>query len=251
MFAAVDLGSNSFRLHVGEPAGGEIRILRSARDPVRLAAGLDASGRLGEAAIGIGVRSLQGFAAILAEYRLDAVRVVGTNTLRVASNAAEVLKRFEAAIGRPIEIISGEEEGRLIYMGVARALNKHEARLVIDIGGGSTEVIAGHGDSIAQVESFSIGTQPQAGRFFGDGRIGRSAFHTAVPPPAPCSRTRRRTTATTAAGRPMARPARCARSPTPSPGAASATACSRCPACTRCANACSASATWTRWRCPA
>ena len=183
MFAAVDLGSNSFRLHVGEPTGGdggEIRILRSARDPVRLAAGLDASGRLSEAAIAIGVRSLQGFAAILAEYRLDAVRVVGTNTLRVASNAAEVLKQFETAIGHPIEIISGEEEGRLIYMGVARALGKHEARLVIDIGGGSTEVIAGHGDSIAQVESFSIGTQPQAGRFFGDGRIARSAFHAAV-----------------------------------------------------------------------
>ncbi|MEW6023787.1 MAG: Ppx/GppA phosphatase family protein [Pseudomonadota bacterium] len=183
MFAAVDLGSNSFRLHVGEPTGdgGEIRILRSARDPVRLAAGLDPSGRLNDAAIGIGVRSLQGFAAILAEYRLDAVRVVGTNTLRLATNAASVLKQFEAAIGRPIEIISGEEEGRLIYMGVARALARpNEARLVIDIGGGSTEVIAGHGDSIVQVESFSIGTQPQAGRWFGDGRITRAAFSAAV-----------------------------------------------------------------------
>ena len=128
MFAAVDLGSNSFRLHVGEPAGdsGDIRILRSARDPVRLAAGLQPDGRLNDAAIGIGVRSLQGFAAILAEYRLDAVRVVGTNTLRVATNAASVLKQFEAAIGRPIEIISGEEEGRLIYMGVARALADRE-----------------------------------------------------------------------------------------------------------------------------
>jgi len=181
MFAAVDLGSNSFRLHVGEPAGGEMRIVRTARDPVRLAAGLGADGALSETAIGIGLRSLQGFAAILAEYRLDAVRVVGTNTLRVATNAAAVLARFEAAIGRPIDIISGEEEGRLIYMGVARALNKpNEARLVIDIGGGSTEVIAGQGDSIVQVESFSIGTQPQAGRWFSDGRITQAAFDAAV-----------------------------------------------------------------------
>ena len=76
MFAAVDLGSNSFRLHVGAPAEGEMRIVRSARDPVRLAAGLQPDGSLGEAAIGAAVRSLEGFAAILHEYRLDAMRVV-------------------------------------------------------------------------------------------------------------------------------------------------------------------------------
>ena len=181
MFAAVDLGSNSFRLHVGEPDGIEMRIVRSARDPVRLAAGLGPDGRLREDAIEAAVRSLEGFAAILREYRLDAVRVVGTNTLRVAANAAEVLARLEGAIERPIEIISGEEEGRLIYMGVARALARPlEARLVIDIGGGSTEVIAGLGDAIVHVESFSIGTQPQAARWFGDGRIRRTAFDAAV-----------------------------------------------------------------------
>lgn len=181
MFAAVDLGSNSFRLHVGEPAGGEMRIVRSARDPVRLAAGLQPDGTLGEAAIAAAVRSLEGFAAILHEQRLDAMRVVGTNTLRVAKNAAAVLARLEDAIGHPIEIISGEEEGRLIYMGVARALARpNEARLVIDIGGGSTEVVAGLGDAVLRVESFSIGTQPQAARWFGDGRIDSARFEAAV-----------------------------------------------------------------------
>lgn len=181
MFAAVDLGSNSFRLHIGEPAGGEMRIVRSARDPVRLAAGLAPDGSLAPQALDAAVRSLEGFAAILHGYRLDAVRVVGTSTLRVAANAAEVLARLEDAIGHPVEVISGEEEGRLIYMGVARALGRpNEARLVIDIGGGSTEVVAGLGDAVLRVESFSIGTQPQAARWFGGGRIDRAAFEAAV-----------------------------------------------------------------------
>ena len=181
MFAAVDLGSNSFRLHIGEPVDGEMRIVRSARDPVRLAAGLGPDGNLTAAAIAAALKSLSGFADILGEYRLDAVRVVGTNTLRVARNAPEVLPLAEKAIGYPIEIISGEEEGRLVYMGVARARSDpEEVRLVIDIGGGSTEVIAGRGDAIALVDSFSIGTQPQASDFFPDGRIDQDRFDAAT-----------------------------------------------------------------------
>ena len=181
MFAAVDLGSNSFRLHIGEPDDGQMRIVRSARDPVRLAAGLGPDGNLTAAAIETALKSLSGFADILGEYRLDAVRVVGTNTLRVARNALEVLPLAEKAVGYPIEIISGEEEGRLVYMGVAFARSSpEEVRLVIDIGGGSTEVIAGRGDAIALVESFSIGTQPQASNFFPGGRIEHAYFDAAV-----------------------------------------------------------------------
>lgn len=181
MFAAVDLGSNSFRLHIGEPVDGEMRILRTARDPVRLAAGLDADNNLTAEAIETALRSLAGFADILGEYRLDSVRVVATNTLRVARNAPEVLPLAAKAIGYPIEVISGEEEGRLVYMGVARALaDPNEQRLVIDIGGGSTEVIAGSGDEIVLVESFSIGTQPQASNFFPDGRIDAARFDAAT-----------------------------------------------------------------------
>ena len=119
MFAAVDLGSNSFRLHIGRYDGEAIRIVKSARDPIRLAAGLDRDGNLTPQAIASAVDSLARFRTVLRDYQLDAVRVVATNTLRVAKNAQELLPLAERAIGYPIEIISGEEEGRLIYMGVS------------------------------------------------------------------------------------------------------------------------------------
>jgi len=181
MFAAVDLGSNSFRLHIGEPAGGRMHIVRTARDPIRLAAGLDSENMLSDAAMRTAIGCLQDFRRILNEYQLDAVRVVATNTMRVAKNADVLLPQLEAAIGHPIEIISGEEEGRLIYMGVARAIERlDERRLVIDIGGGSTEVIAGTGAEIRLVESFGIGTQPQTRAYFADGRITPHNFDAAV-----------------------------------------------------------------------
>jgi exopolyphosphatase/guanosine-5'-triphosphate,3'-diphosphate pyrophosphatase len=181
MFAAVDLGSNSFRLHIGEPAGGRMHIVRSARDPIRLAAGLDQDNMLSDEAMRRAVRTLEDFRAILDEYSLDAVRVVATNTLRVARNAEQLLPQLEAAIGHPVEVISGEEEGRLIYMGVARAIDRpDERRLVIDIGGGSTEVIAAIGPEIKLVESFGIGTHPQTAAYFAGGRITAQAFEAAV-----------------------------------------------------------------------
>lgn len=181
MFAAVDLGSNSFRLHIGEPEGARMRIVRSARDPIRLASGLDAQGMLDDAAIARALRCLADFGGILREYRLDAVRVVATNTLRLARNAPSLLPRAEQAIGHPIEIISGEEEGRLIYMGVARALDDAaERRLVVDIGGGSTEIVLGQGAQVQAVESFTIGTHDQTASYFSDGRITAAAFKAAV-----------------------------------------------------------------------
>ena len=181
MFAAVDLGSNSFRLHVGRLEGGAFRIVKTARDPVRLGAGLDSKGNLTEQARQKALDCLRNFRTILDAYRLDAVRVVATNTLRIARNAAEFLPAAEQAIGYPIEIISGEEEGRLIYMGVASKLaSPGEARLVIDIGGGSTELILGQGQEIRHVESFSIGTVPQSQTFFPEGRIDAAAFDAAI-----------------------------------------------------------------------
>jgi exopolyphosphatase/guanosine-5'-triphosphate,3'-diphosphate pyrophosphatase len=181
MYAAVDLGSNSFRLHIGEPVAGQMHIVRTARDPIRLAAGLGPDDMLSSEAMDTAVRSLREFSAILRQYRLDAVRVVATNTLRVAKNAEALLPRLEEAIGHPVEIISGEEEGRLIYMGVARAIGRPgERRLVIDIGGGSTEIIAGEGDAIRLVESFTIGTHPQSAACFPGGHIDAAAFETAV-----------------------------------------------------------------------
>ena len=130
MFAAVDLGSNSFRLHVGHYDGTTIRIIKSAREPIRLGAGLDKNGMLTPQAMRVATESLARFATVLAAYQLDSVRVVATNTLRIAGNSADFLPLAEKAIGYPVEIISGEEEGRLIYLGVACALdNPGERRL--------------------------------------------------------------------------------------------------------------------------
>ncbi|GGI54403.1 Ppx/GppA phosphatase family protein [Oxalicibacterium solurbis] len=180
MFAAVDLGSNSFRLHIGRHDGETMRIIKSARDPIRLGSGLDSKGNLTAAAMDSAVESLARFNSILSTYPLNAVRVVATNTMRIAKNASAFLPRAEAAIGYPIEIISGEEEGRLIYLGVASALPSNERRLVLDIGGGSTELILGTGTEIEVVESFSIGTVPQTNGFFADGNIDAAAFDAAI-----------------------------------------------------------------------
>lgn len=181
MFAAVDLGSNSFRLHIGMYDGERIRVVNTAREPVRLGAGLDANGNLTQKAMKTGLDCLGRFAQVLRATQLSAVRVVATNTLRVARNAADFIRLAEKAIGYPIEVISGEEEGRLIYMGVASALDlPSERRLVVDIGGGSTELVLGQGHDIAAVESFSIGTVPVATRFFDGDRITASGFDAAV-----------------------------------------------------------------------
>ncbi|MES2125987.1 MAG: Ppx/GppA phosphatase family protein [Pseudomonadota bacterium] len=181
MFAAVDLGSNSFRMHIGQHEGDAIRVLKSLREPIRLAAGLDAKGCLTEAAMNSALACLHNFSAALKAANLDAVRVVATSTMRVAKNGAAFLPVAEAAIGYPIEIISGEEEGRLIYMGVANALAAPgERRLVLDIGGGSTELILGRGLDIERVESFSVGTVKQSLSFFVGGRIDAASFDAAV-----------------------------------------------------------------------
>lgn len=181
MFAAVDLGSNSFRLHVSMLEDNELRVVKSARDPVRLGAGLDSEGNLTDAAKKLAIESLLRFRKILSAYDLNAVRVVATNTLRIAKNAPAFLPEAEKAIGYPIEIISGEEEGRLIYMGVSNAISTPDERcLVIDIGGGSTELILGQGKQIERVESFSIGTARQVQAFFSSGLISAGSFNAAV-----------------------------------------------------------------------
>ena len=181
MFAAVDMGSNSFRLHIGKHEEGAIRIIKSAREPNRLAAGLDADGFLTAAAIQGGVEALKRLSSILSAFPVAAVRSVATNTLRIARNAPEFLQAAERALGHPIEVISGEEEGRLIYMGVANVLAEpDERRLVIDIGGGSTELILGKGQEIERVESFSIGTVRQSLSFFPEGKIDQAAFDAAI-----------------------------------------------------------------------
>src|SRR5258706_2891319 len=140
--AAVDLGSNSFRLQVGRVVDDQIYPLDSLREPVRLAAGLSADKHLDEAAQARAIECLKRFGERLRGLPPGAVRAVGTNTLRVAKNAREFVPQFEAALGFPIEVVAGREEARLIYLGVAHSLPASpETRLVVDIGGGSAHMI--------------------------------------------------------------------------------------------------------------
>ncbi|MFN3885206.1 MAG: exopolyphosphatase, partial [Rhodocyclaceae bacterium] len=170
--AAVDMGSNSFRLQVGRVVGNQIYPLDGLKEPVRLAAGLTADKWLDAAAQRRGLAALARFAERLRGFPPDAVRAVATNTLRVARNAAEFLSKAEAALGFPIEVISGREEARLIYLGVAHTLpNQRMRHLVVDIGGGSTEFIIGREMKPLLLESLYMGCVGYSLRYFPEGRI--------------------------------------------------------------------------------
>lgn len=173
--AAVDLGSNSFRLQVGRVVDDQIYPLDSLREPVRLAAGLTADRHLDDAAQARAIECLKRFGERLRGLPPGAVRAVGTNTLRVAKNAREFMPRFEAALGFPIEVVAGREEARLIYLGVAHSLPATpEKRLVVDIGGGSTEFIIGAGNQPHKLESLYMGCVSYSLSYFPDGRISKS-----------------------------------------------------------------------------
>lgn len=170
--AAVDMGSNSFRLQVGRVVGNQIYPLDSLKEPVRLAAGLTADKWLDAAAQQRGLAALARFGERLRGFSPEAVRAVATNTLRVARNAAEFLSQAEAVLGFPIEVISGREEARLIYLGVAHTLpNSRLRHLVVDIGGGSTEFIIGRNMKPLLLESLYMGCVGYSLRYFPDGRI--------------------------------------------------------------------------------
>lgn len=175
--AAVDLGSNSFRLQVARVVGKQLYPLDSLREMVRLAAGLTSDERLDEDAQARGLDCLKRFGERLRGFSPQAVRAVGTNTLRVAKNASAFLKKAEAAVGFPIEVIAGQEEARLIYLGVAHSIPaSSNARLVMDIGGGSTEFIIGSGLKPIKLESLYMGCVSYSLRFFPDGKITRNAM---------------------------------------------------------------------------
>lgn len=170
--AAVDMGSNSFRLQVGRVVGNQIYPLDGLKESVRLAAGLTADKWLDAAAQRRGLAALARFGERLRGFAPDAVRAVATNTLRVARNAAEFLVQAEAVLGFPIEIISGREEARLIYLGVAHTLpNQRMRHLVVDIGGGSTEFIIGRNMKPLLLESLYMGCVGYSLRYFPEGRI--------------------------------------------------------------------------------
>ena len=180
VLAAVDLGSNSFHMVVARYSHGQLVILDRLREMVRLAAGLNDSGRLDEAATDRALRCLERFGQRLRAMKADSVRVVGTNALRRAKRKRWFLERARAALGHPIEIISGLEEARLIYSGVVHTSpSSPDKRLVIDIGGGSTEVVIGEGFNPLLLESLSVGCVGLTTICFDDGRISDRRFERA------------------------------------------------------------------------
>lgn len=184
LLAAVDLGSNSFRLVIGRiestPVGDQIRPVDQIKETVRLAAGLSDSGKLSQAAQDRAIAALQRFGERLRSFGPERVRAVATNTFRVASDAKAFLERAQEALGFPIEVIAGREEARLIYMGAAHALPADGSRrLVVDIGGGSTECIVGTDYRSDLLESVPLGCVSLTQRFFPDGEVDRQALHKA------------------------------------------------------------------------
>ena len=174
--AAVDIGSNSFHLITARINNGALQPLVKDKQIVRLADGLGVDGLLSEDAIDRGIEVLRGFATTIADISTESVRVVGTHTLRRARNAHEFLRRAREFMPVPVEVISGDEEARLIYQGVAHTTYHEGQRLVIDIGGGSTEFAIGSGFSILQLSSQPMGCVVFTKRFFSDGAITPTAF---------------------------------------------------------------------------
>ena len=177
VMAAVDLGSNSFHMIVARLRHGQFTIVDRIREMVRLASGLDSGGKLSEAVAGRALDCLGRFGERLQEVHASRVRVVGTNTLRRATRARGFLKAAQAALGHPVEVISGIEEARLIYLGVSHHVpSAGEQMLVIDIGGGSTELIVGEGYEPRYLESLFMGCVGLSRRYFAGGEVSRARF---------------------------------------------------------------------------
>ncbi|WJG08640.1 exopolyphosphatase [Aliiglaciecola sp. LCG003] len=178
--AALDIGSNSFHLVVARIVADNVQILHRVKQKVRLADGLDKNNRLSQEAIDRGLASLQVVAESLQGFEPDTVRIVATYTLRKAKNAKDFIKAAKKILPYPIEVISGIEEARLIYSGVAHTVQNAGQRLVVDIGGGSTEFIIGDGFETKILRSLQMGCVSYTNQFFKDGNLSSSAFKKAI-----------------------------------------------------------------------
>lgn len=176
-YAAVDLGSNSFHSVVSRYEHGEFTVVDRQREVIRLAAGLDDQNTLSEDVAERALACLERFGQLLRDLPPANVRVVGTNALRRLQAKNVFLERAEKALGHSIEIIAGREEARLIYLGVSKwSVRGDESRLVIDIGGGSTEIIVGKGDTAHVRESLEVGCVVLSKQFFADGQLTQARF---------------------------------------------------------------------------
>lgn len=180
LLAAIDLGSNSFRLEIGRYHSGHIERIEYLKETVRQGSGLDDDKVLSQAAMQRGWECLARFAERLHGFKKQQVRAVATQTLREARNREEFLRHAQAILGFAIEVVSGHEEARLIYQGVSRLLpHSDEKRLVVDIGGRSTEMILGQGYTAHAMESYRLGSVAWSGRYFARGVVTAAAFKTA------------------------------------------------------------------------
>lgn len=179
--AAIDLGSNSFHMIVARLEKGELKVLDRIKEPVRLGFGLCDDGSLDDLSQRRALECLTRFGQRISHLPPQAVRAVGTRTLRKATNAEPFLSKAEAALGHAIDVVSGAEEARLIYQGVAQGLDDDLARrLVVDIGGGSTEVIVGEQFQPLQLESLGMGCVAMMRAFFSDGTLNKKAIKKAT-----------------------------------------------------------------------
>jgi exopolyphosphatase/guanosine-5'-triphosphate,3'-diphosphate pyrophosphatase len=181
LYAAVDLGSNSFHLIIAEISNNQMHVIDSHKDMVRLANGLDNKGNLSEGKMYQAIDSLEKIGQRIQHIPKSHVRVVGTNTLRKAKNSDIFMTKASQALGKPIEIISGREEARILYLGVAHSLASDQGkRLVIDIGGGSTELIIGEEFNPLLRESLHMGCVSYTKKFFKNGEISLVQWQKAV-----------------------------------------------------------------------
>jgi exopolyphosphatase/guanosine-5'-triphosphate,3'-diphosphate pyrophosphatase len=182
LLAAIDLGSNSFHMVVSRYVLGQLRTVDRIREMVRLAEGLDDTGGLRADVRQRALECLSRFGQRLRDIPPQRVRAVATNTVRRLAAPQAFLVPAETALGHAIEIISGREEARLIYLGVAHAQppKPGQLRLVIDIGGGSTECIIGSGLDAIERESLQLGCVATTARFFGDGKLSRKRWDEAL-----------------------------------------------------------------------
>ncbi len=179
--AAVDLGSNSFHMIVCNLTDGKLQTIDRLKEMVRLADGLDKKNVLDNETQKRALACLERFGQRIRDFPPESVRAVGTNTLRNAKNAQQFLEKAEKALNHPIHIISGVEEARLIYLGVAYSVGSTaDLKLVVDIGGGSTEYIIGKEDQPIKKESLNMGCVSMSNRFFAKGQLSKNAFNKAI-----------------------------------------------------------------------
>lgn len=179
--AAIDLGSNSFHMIVATLQDEQLQLLDRLREPVRLAEGLTTRHALAKEVSQRALECLQRFGQRIRDLDSDNIRAVGTNTLRMVSSNNDFLDQAQQALGQPIEIISGIEEARLVYLGATHSLPETEGnQLIVDIGGGSTELVIGNKTRPLQLESLYMGCVNMSQRFFENGTITRSGMKKAV-----------------------------------------------------------------------